>query len=71
MGFRHVHGPNLDQIWAWLPRGNRLAVGVRDPLKSSVTGPSLLQSTAISKSSFTKKIPIAPPPLNGEHDLFV
>ena len=35
-------GPQIDQIWAWLSRGHRKAPGVRNPLKSSVTGPSLL-----------------------------
>ena len=28
--------PKIDQIWAWLHRGHRWAVGVRDPLKSLV-----------------------------------
>ena len=45
----------MDQIWAWLPRGHRLAVGVRDPLKSSVTGPSLLVNCYI-ETKFHKKI---------------
>ena len=62
----HVQGiwlnsANLDQIWAWLPRGHRLAVGVRDPLKSSVTGLSLLVNCYL-EIKFHKKIPIAPPP---------
>ena len=35
-------GPQIDQIWAWLSRGHRWSPGVRNPLKSSVTGPSLL-----------------------------
>ena len=47
-------GPKIYHIWVWLSRGQRLAPGVRNPLKSSVTGPSFW-STAISKSSFTKK----------------
>ena len=51
----------MDQIWAWLPRGHRLAVGVRDPLKSSVTGPSLLVNCYL-EIKFHKKIPIGPPP---------
>ena len=54
-------GPNLDQIWAWLPRGHRLAVGVRDPLKSSVTGPSLLVNCYL-ETKFHKKIRVTPPP---------
>ena len=45
----------MDQIWAWLPRGHRLAVGVRDPLKSSVTGPSLLVNCYL-EIKFHKKI---------------
>ena len=39
----------------------RLAVGVRDPLKSSVTGPSLLVNCYL-EIKFHKKIPIGPPP---------
>ena len=35
-------GPQIDQIWAWLSRGHRWSPGVRNPLKISVTGPSLL-----------------------------
>ena len=54
-------GHNLDQIWAWLPRGHRLAVGVRDPLKSSVTGPSLLVNCYL-ETKFHKKIRVNPPP---------
>ena len=50
----------MDQIWAWLPRGHRLAVGVRDPLKSSVTGPSLLVNCYI-ETKFHKKIRVNPP----------
>ena len=42
-------------------RGHRLAVGVRDPLKSSVTGLSLLVNCYL-EIKFHKKIPIAPPP---------
>ena len=55
-------GPKFDQIWAWLSRGHRWAPGVRNPLKSSVTGPSLLvNATAISKK-FHKKSRWPPPP---------
>ena len=50
----------MDQIWAWLPRGHLLAVGVRDPLKSSVTGLSLLVKCYL-EIKFHKKIPIGPP----------
>ena len=58
----------MDQIWAWLPRGHRLAVGVRDPLKSSVTGPSFLVNCYL-EIKFHKKIPIVPPPpLNRDRD---
>ena len=35
-------GPKRDQIWAWLHRGHRWAVGVWDPLKSLGTGPSFI-----------------------------
>ena len=61
-------GHNLDQIWTWLPRGHRLAVGVRNPLKSSVTGPSLLVNCYL-ETKFHKKIRVnpptpPPPPLN-------
>ena len=51
----------MDQIWAWLPRRHRSAVGVRDPLKSSVTGPCLLVNCYL-EIKFHKKIPIVPPP---------
>ena len=33
--------PKVDQTWAWLHRGHRWAVGVRDPLKSLFTCPCL------------------------------
>ena len=49
-------GPNLDQIWAWLPRGHNLAVDVRDPLKRWFTVLSRNQVSQI------QKIPIAPLP---------
>ena len=62
-------GPNLDQIWAWLPRGHRLAVGVRDPLKSSVTGPSLLVNCYL-ETKFHKKIRVTPPPLSNRRETF-
>ena len=51
----------MDQIWAWLPRRHRLAVGVRDPLKSSVTGPSLMVNCYL-ETKFHKKIMVNPPP---------
>ena len=35
-------GPKIDQIWAWLSRGHRWAPRVRNPLKSSFMGHSLL-----------------------------
>ena len=59
-GFGQI-GPNWDQIWAWLPRRHRWAVGVRNPPKSSVTGPSLLVNCYL-EIKFHKKIPLVPPP---------
>ena len=35
-------GPKINQIWAWLSRGHRWAPRVRNPLKSSFMGHSLL-----------------------------
>ena len=56
-------GPQIDQIWAWLSRGNRWSPGVRNPLKSSVTGPSLLVNCYL-EIKFHKIIRVNPPPLN-------
>ena len=59
-------GPQIDQIWAWLSRGHRWSPGVRNPLKSSVTGPSLLVNCYL-EIKFHKIIrvntPPPPPPL--------
>ena len=55
--------PQIDQIWAWLSRGHRWAPGVRNPLKSSVTGPSLLVN-CYHELKFHKIIRVnSPPPL--------
>ena len=56
-------GPQIDQIWAWLSRGHRWSPGVRNPLKSSVTGPSLLVNCYL-EIKFHKIIRVNPPPLN-------
>ena len=48
-------GPQIDQIWAWLSRGHRWSPGVRNPLKSLVTGPSLLVNCYL-------EIRVNPPP---------
>ena len=56
-------GPQIDQIWAWLSRGYRWSPGVRNPLKSSVTGPSLLVNCYL-EIKFHKIIRVNPPPLN-------
>ena len=54
-------GPQIDQIWAWLFRGHRWSPGVRNPLKSSVTGPSLLVNCYL-EIKFHKIIRVNPPP---------
>ena len=54
-------GPQIDQIWAWLSRGHRWSPGVRNPLKSSVTGPSLLVNCYL-EIKFHKIIRVNPPP---------
>ena len=54
-------GPQIDQIWAWLSRGHRWSPGVRYPLKSSVTGPSLLVNCYL-EIKFHKIIRVNPPP---------
>ena len=51
----------IDQIWAWLSRGHRWSPGVRNPLKSSVTGPSLLVNCYL-EIKFHKIIRVNPPP---------
>ena len=56
-------GSQIDQIWAWLSRGHRWSAGVRDPLKSSFTGPSLLVNCYL-EIKFHKIIRVNPPPLN-------
>ena len=58
--FGIIIGHNLDQKWAWLSRGHRWAPGVREPLKSSVTGPSLLVNRYL-QIKFHKKIRVNPP----------
>ena len=55
-------GPQIDQIWAWLSREHRWSPGVRNPLKSSVTGPSLLVNCYL-EIKFHKIIRVNPPPL--------
>ena len=57
-------GPQIDQIWAWLSRGHRWSPGVRNPLKSSVTGPSLLVNCYL-EIKFHKIIRVTPPPPKG------
>ena len=54
-------GPPIDQIWAWLSRGHRWSPGVRNPLKSSVTGLSLLVNCYL-EIKFHKIIRVNPPP---------
>ena len=54
-------GPQIDQIWAWLSRGHRWSPGVRNPPKSSVTGPSLLVNCYL-EIKFHKIIRVNPPP---------
>ena len=56
--------PQIDQIWVWLSRGHPWSPGVRNPLKSSVTGPSLLVNCYL-EIKFHKIIRVnspAPPP---------
>ena len=53
-------GPQIDQIWAWLSRGHRWSPEVRNPLKSSVTGPSLLVNCYL-EIKFHKIIRVNPP----------
>ena len=56
-------GPQIDQIWAWLSRGHRWSPGVRNPLKSSVKGLSLLVNCFL-EIKFLKIIRVnLPPPL--------
>ena len=55
-------GPQIYQIWAWLSRGHRWSPVVRNPLKSSVTGPSLLVNCYL-EIKFHKIIRVNPPPL--------
>ena len=54
-------GPQIDQIWAWLSRGHRWSPRVRNPLKSLVTGPSLLVNCYL-EIKFHKIIRVNPPP---------
>ena len=54
-------GPQIDQIWAWLSRGHRWSPEVRNPLKISVTGPSLLVNCYL-EIKFHKIIRVNPPP---------
>ena len=52
-----MFGHISDQKWAWLSRGHRWAPGVRNPLKSSVTGPSMLVNCYL-QIKFHKKIKV-------------
>ena len=52
--------PQIDRIWAWLSRGHRWSTGVQNPLKSSVTGPSLLVNCYL-EIKFHKIIRVNPP----------
>ena len=54
-------GPQIDQIWAWLSRRHGWSPGVRNPLKSSVTGLSLLVNCYL-EIKFHKIIRVNPPP---------
>ena len=63
-------GPQIDQIWAWLSRGHRWSPGVRNPLKSSVTGPSLLVNCYL-EIKFHKIIRVTPPLRTNKHQNFV
>ena len=56
-------GPQIDKIWAWLSRGHRWSPGLRKPLISAVTGPSLLVNCYL-------EIKGEPPPLN-RHNLVI
>ena len=57
-------GPQIYQIWAWLSRGHRWAPGVRNPLKSLVTGPSLLVNCYLEiKFQNNQGEPPPPPPI--------
>ena len=58
-------GPQIDRIWAWLFRGHRWSAGVQNPLKVSVTGPSLLVNYYL-EIKFHKIIRVNPPPLKVE-----
>ena len=59
-------GPQIDQILAWLSRGHRWSPGVRNPLKSSVMGPSffgqLLSRNQVSQNNQGEPPPPPPPP---------
>ena len=54
-------GPQIDRIWAWLSRRHRWSAGVQNPLKGSVTGPSLLVYCYL-EIKFHKIIRVNPPP---------
>ena len=54
-------GPQIDPIWAWLSRGHRWTPGARNPLKSLVTGPSLLVNCYL-EIKFYKINRVTPPP---------
>ena len=56
--------PKIDQIWAWLHRRHRWAVGVWDPLKRLVIGSSLLVNCYLEKKMHNKLRLDPPPPLN-------
>ena len=43
--------PKLDQIWVWLHRGHRCADGIYEPLKSLVTGSTLLDNCCVTRKS--------------------
>ena len=51
-------GPKIDQMWAWMSRGATVSPGVRNPLKSSVTGHGQL----LSRNQVSQKIRATPPP---------
>ena len=57
-------GPQIDQIWAWLSGGHRWSPGVQNPLKSSVTGPSLLVNCYLEIKFQNNQGEPPPPPLN-------
>ena len=54
-----IFEPKLNQIWAWLPHGHQLVVGVHDPLKILVTGLSLL-ANLLSLNQVLQKIRVNP-----------